>query len=138
MTVRYLLDTSIVSEPLRPQPNRHLLQHLRQHQGEVAIAAIVWHELLLGAERLPASKKRAIIERYLTDVVAATLPVLSYDARAAQWHATERARLAEARRMPPFADGQIAAIAAVNNLLLVTRNTADFTHFTIEIENWAE
>ena len=40
--------------------------------------------------------------------------------------------------MPPFADGQIAAIAAVNDLLLVTRNTADFAYFGIEIEDWAE
>jgi len=36
-----------------------------------------------------------------------------------------------------FADGQIAAIAKVNDLILVTRNITDFRYFAgIEIENW--
>jgi tRNA(fMet)-specific endonuclease VapC len=36
-----------------------------------------------------------------------------------------------------FIDGQIAAVAAVNDLVLVTRNERDFTHFTdLAVENW--
>jgi tRNA(fMet)-specific endonuclease VapC len=136
MSITYLLDTNVVSEPLRPQPDEHLLQRLRQHQGEMAIAAVVWHELQFGAERLSPSRKRAAIEQYLTDVVAATLPVLPYDARAASWHAVERARLAAAGRMPAFADGQIAAIAAVNELTVVTVNVGDFEGFGVAVENW--
>ncbi|OQX23219.1 MAG: VapC toxin family PIN domain ribonuclease, partial [Desulfobacteraceae bacterium IS3] len=38
---------------------------------------------------------------------------------------------------PSFADGQIAAIAKVNDLILVTRNTSDFKIFAdLKIENW--
>lgn len=136
MSIAYLLDTNIVSEPLRPRPDEHLLQHLLQHQGEMAIAAVVWHELLFGAERLPPSRKRSAIEQYLTDVVAATLPVLPYDARAAAWHAGERARLVSAGRTPSFVDGQIAAIAAVNDLTVVTLNAGDFTDFDVAVETW--
>jgi tRNA(fMet)-specific endonuclease VapC len=39
--------------------------------------------------------------------------------------------------MPAFVDGQIAAIAKVNGLVLVTRNTSDFEKFSgLKLENW--
>jgi tRNA(fMet)-specific endonuclease VapC len=38
---------------------------------------------------------------------------------------------------PPFADGQIAAIARVNELTLVTFNDADFQRFRgLRVVNW--
>ncbi len=97
----------------------------------------MWHELRYGAERLPASRRRIAIERYLDDVVGATIPILDYDRDAAAWHAGERARLAARGETPPFADGQIAAIARVNDLIIVTFNDVDFERFEgILILNW--
>jgi tRNA(fMet)-specific endonuclease VapC len=137
MILRYLLDTNVISEPLRPQPDVRVLDRLREQQGAFAIAAVVWHELWYGCERLPSSKRRTAIERYLLDVVAATIPILSYDEAASRWHARERTRLAVLGRTPPFADGQIAAIAQTNQLTLVTFNTADYTDFAgLAIEDW--
>ena len=139
MSLAYLLDTNIVSEPLRPDPNPHVMARLEQHQDEMAIASIVWHELLFGANRLPESAKRAAIEAYLNEVVLAALPILAYDARAAAWHAAERARLAALGKTPPFADGQIAAIARTNELALVTLNVADYADFQgLQLRNWGE
>lgn len=137
MSVRYLLDTNVISEPLRPQPSSQVLARLQQHQSVIAIAAIVWHELVYGSARLPASAKRTAIERYLYQVVAPTIPILPYDQQAATWHAVERARLEQLGRTPAFADGQIAAIAQTNQLILVTFNTADFADFQgLSIEDW--
>lgn len=139
MTLRYLLDTNVVSEPLRPAPNQAVLDHLREHQAEIAIASVVWHELWYGCYRLPASTKRTVIEAYLKDVVARAIPILSYDQRAALWHAQERARLTQIGRMPPFADGQIAAVAATNGLSLVTFNYDDYAAFQdLRLEDWRE
>lgn len=137
MSLTYLLDTNVVSEPLCPAPDQHILERLQQHEAEIAIATIVWHELLYGTHRLPLSAKRTAIEEYLNDVVAPTFPILPYDTQAAQWHAAERARLVGLGQTPPFADGQIAAIAQVNDLILVTANTADFSMYQdIQVENW--
>ncbi|MDZ4717397.1 MAG: type II toxin-antitoxin system VapC family toxin [Roseiflexaceae bacterium] len=137
MTLRYLLDTNVISEPLRPAPHPGVLARLQQHSGTIAIAAVVWHELLFGSARLPTSARRTMIERYLHQVVVATLPILPYDTRAADWHAQERARLAALGRIPPFADSQIAAIAQTNQLVLVTFNTADYTDFSgLVVEDW--
>jgi tRNA(fMet)-specific endonuclease VapC len=97
----------------------------------------VWHELLFGLHRLPLSAKRSAIEQYLNQVIVPTIPILPYDIQAAQWHAVERARLVGLGRTPQFVDGQIAAIAQVNHLILVTVNTNDFLPFQeLQVENW--
>ena len=139
MTVKYLLDTNVISEPLRPKPNEAILMKLRDHQDEIGIATIVWHELLFGCYRLPESDRRTAIETYLFEVVWPSIPILPYDERAAHWHARERARLALTGSTPPFADGQIAAIAGGCDLVLVTFNTQDFELFQgLHIEDWRD
>jgi tRNA(fMet)-specific endonuclease VapC len=47
--------------------------------------------------------------------------------------------LVSAGKTPPFVDGQIAAIAAVHGLVLVTRNVRDFLSFSgVRVESWFE
>ena len=65
------------------------------------------------------------------------MPVLPYEARAAEWHAAERARLMAAGKTPAFADGQIAAVAITNGLILVTGNRPDFADFAdLQTMDW--
>lgn len=138
MSAKYLLDTNIVSEPLRPAPNAKVLARLKRHQDELAIASVVWHELWFGCRRLPASAKRITIERYLNEVVNVSMPILPYDQTAAEWHAAERARLTALGKTPPFADGQIMAIAYANGLILVTLNRSDYAAFVeVKVEDWS-
>lgn len=135
--IRYLLDTNVVSEPMKPKPRPGVLRKLRDHEDEIAIPAIVWHELRFGMARLPESRRRTAISWYLDHVVRSTMPILDYDDLAAELHAAERARLAARGDTPPFADGQIAAIALANDLTLVTFNAADFRRFEdLRIEIW--
>jgi len=137
VTLVYLLDTNMLSEPLTPKPNGNVLAMLEHHQDTIATAAPVWHELIFGCGRLPASKKQRAIERYLYEVVAATMPILPYDQPAATWHGEEKARLIGKGQTPSFVDGQIAAIAKQNDLVLVTRNLRDFKMFRgLKLENW--
>ena len=137
MILRFLLDADIISEPLKPKPDENIINRLREHQGELGIASVVWHELRYGCYRLPKSVRRTAIETYLFEVVAPSIDVLPYDEQAANWHAAERARLTKLGRTPPFADAQLAAIAAVSNLILATFNTSDYADFEdVLIEDW--
>lgn len=138
MSARYLLDTNIVSSPISRVPDAEILKRLDAHGHECAIAAPVWHELTYGSRRLARGKRRAALEAYLHDVVLASFPVLAYDETAAQWHGHERARLERLGQPAPHVDGQIAAIAAVNALVLVTGNVKDFARFKgVTVENWS-
>ena len=138
MTLRYLLDTSIVSSPVSKIPDREIVRQLDEHGPECAIGAPVWHELTYGCRRLPKGKRRAALEAYLQDVVRAAFPILPYDEIAAMWHGHERARLEALGRPAPFVDGQIAAIAHANELVLVTANARDFARFKdLKVENWS-
>ena len=92
MTVRFLLDTNALSEPAKPKPNPRVMARFRSETGRIAMAAPVWNELIYGCERLPASKRRRNLERYLRTVLTPAIPILAYDAVAAEWHGTERAR----------------------------------------------
>ena len=136
MTLRYLLDTNVISEATRPSPNPNIVRKLTEHQREIATAAVVFHELLYGCLRLVESQKRQFLLEYINQIPL-KMPILSYDPQAAQWHAKERARLSKVGKTPAFADGQIASIAYSNNLVLVTNNVSDFQFFDgLRIENW--
>jgi tRNA(fMet)-specific endonuclease VapC len=139
VTLHYLLDTGIVSAPVSKKPDPAIVERLKEHGPECAIAAPVWHELTYGCHRLPRGKRRSALEAYLRDVVRGSFTNLPYDEAAAAWHGEERARLESLRKPVPFVDGQIAAIAHVHGLVLVTTNGKDFARFKgLVIESWSK
>ena len=135
--MRYLLDTNVLSEAVKTNPDKSVMKNFERNQDEMVTAAPVWHELQFGCQRLPRSRKKEVIASFLNDIVRRTMLILPYDDRAAEWHARERARLSSKGITPSFVDGQIAAIAKVNGLVLVTRNIDDFKQFSeFKMENW--
>lgn len=135
--LRYLLDTNVVSAPASRVPCPGIVRRLNAFGTQCVIAAPVWHELQYGCKRMPAGKRREALEDYLSQVVR-MFPILPYDELAAKVHATERERLERVGKTVPFADGQIAAIAQANELVLVTANVRDFTAFkNLTVENWS-
>ena len=54
MTIRYLLDTNVLSEAIKSHPNERTLERLCEHDGDLATCSIVWHELSFGAARVAA------------------------------------------------------------------------------------
>ncbi|PSQ96983.1 MAG: VapC toxin family PIN domain ribonuclease [Bacteroidetes bacterium SW_9_63_38] len=141
--IRYLLDTNIVSEPAKPEPSKAVLSRLRERSGEVALPppSIAWHELIYGARRMSKGRRRDYLLDYLRDVLRPSMPILPYDEAAAHWHGRARAQLEKEGLPTPFADRQIAAVAATEDLTLVTQNVSDFEPFAeleegIRVENW--
>ncbi|HEV2354623.1 MAG TPA: type II toxin-antitoxin system VapC family toxin [Puia sp.] len=137
MTPRYLLDTNVVSEAARQKPNPGVMRRLERHKDEFGIASIVWHELVFGCNRLPLSEKRTLLGEFLSDLANSSMPIFPYDAEAAAWHGEERARLTRLGLTPAFADGQIASIAKIHDVILVTNNIRNYRHFDkLKMENW--
>jgi tRNA(fMet)-specific endonuclease VapC len=137
VTLEYLLDTNIASAPIAKKPNANVVRRLSTDGPACAIPAPVWHELTFGCRRLPAGKRRVALEAYLEHVIRQSFPILPYDESAATWHGHERARLEALGQPAPYVDGQIAAIAHVHQLVLVTANSEDFARFHgLKVEDW--
>ena len=136
MALRFLLDTNVVLELTKPQPNPGVLQALAQNEADCAISAPTLEELVFGCHRLPAGARRAWLLRWVQGLPA-RLPVLPFDEAAALWLGAERARLAALGRPAPRTDGEIAAVAVSQGLTLVTRNQRDFEVYTgLTAINW--
>ena len=134
---QYLLDTNIISEPLKAVPNKGVIDNLRVSEGKTALCSPVLHELSYGMERLSESKKKVLIRTYMDTVILPSLPVLSYSSEAALIHARIRAKLEAKGKTTGYVDLQIASIAMANCLILVTRNIKDFENIEdLKIENW--
>ena len=136
--MKYLLDTNILSELVRPHPEPNVLARYQQDWRHCQTAAVIEHEIRYGIARHPNPLRRqALTLAYNQLLDSNVITVLPYDAEAARWHAVERARLETLGQPRPFADGQIAAITVSRGLILVTRNTADFAGYCgLRIENW--
>lgn len=136
MIATYLLDTNVVSELARRAPHRGVESRVRAHQSGCAIGAPTIEELAFGVARLPASAKRDMLAGWLEGAIAGFI-VFPYDANCALWLGRERARLGALGRPAPRTDGEIAAIAILNDVTLVTRNVADFRSFAgLRVESW--
>lgn len=134
--IEYLLDTNALSELMRERPNAAFERRLAQRRSACALPAPVIDELQFGISRIAHAGRRGMYQQWLESLMA-DLPIVPLDALCAQWHGRERARLARTGRSPALCDGLIASIAVVNELTLVTHNTADFSRFSgITLEDW--
>lgn len=135
----FLLDTNILTHPVMGHPLESVLSRFVKYRSVISTSAVAVEEAYFGLRR--AGLRRG--ERFLTDLLAAGLPVFAYRKEAAWWTVKQRVALEKSGRpidrTPAGArDLMIAATAAVNELILVTDNTADFAGLSIQLENWLE
>ncbi len=135
--IRYVLDTNVVSAYFRAVQGDPLVKTISAHPGEMAIASVVWHELRYGWRLLPESRRKSALGDFLGAVIQPNFAVLDYDTAAADWHAEQRVTLRERGLVAPFIDGQVAAVAGVRGLVVVTENTRHFEIFRgLQVESW--
>jgi tRNA(fMet)-specific endonuclease VapC len=132
MKQKYLLDTNILSEILKPKSDSKITDFLEKNDEQISTCSLVIHEIKFGIEILSDSKKKKFLNSFLTSILD-TVPIFDYTVSASLWHAKERARLNKVGKAASFVDGQIASIAAVNELILVTKNSKDFKPFPLTI-----
>ena len=130
-----LLDTNVVSETVRPEPDYKVLRFLSaDHQ--FWLSTIVLHELDFGVRVLPLGQRRDRIAEAMRSLAVLhanrILPVRLEEAAGA---ARLRARARQSGRPLDLGDALIAATAAGNGLALATRNTRDFEGLDLEVIN---
>jgi predicted nucleic acid-binding protein len=133
-----ILDTSVVSEPLRPNPEPTVLAWLDRQQPETLyLTAVNVAELLAGVEALPVGKRRATLEAAIGGQVLSLFDgrILPFDLLVARAFARLNAAAQAAGQPISFADCAIAAIAAAHGFAVATRNVRDFSATGVELIN---
>lgn len=126
---RMVLDTNVLSELLRAEPNAQVLAWVAaQPPDRLFISVVTQAEMLLGARLLPAGKRRTLLEAALHAMFDEDFAgrVLAFDSAAAAHYAEVVARRRAAGRPVAQFDAQIAATALACGCGLVTRNLSDF------------
>ncbi len=136
----YLLDTNIISELMKQQPDKHVIAKIKEYERFCALSSTSWSELLYGINIMPAGKKRDFYFDTLVDKIQAEFDIIQYDNHAAWIQADIRSRLKENGTPVEFDDTQIASIAVSNGMILVTRNKKHFEPIQkispLMVENW--
>ena len=125
-----LLDTNVVSEPLRPAPDARVTNWIDAQALETLfLSAITVAELRAGLALLPTGKRRSGLQESLETRVLPLFSsrVLPFDLNCTRAYAELMARARGSGLAVASADGYIAAIAAANGLTVATRDTGPFT-----------
>lgn len=124
-----LLDTNVVSKPLRHAPQTRVIEWIDAQPLETLyLSAITVAELRAGVALLPSGKRRAELHESLEKRVLPLFAgrVLPFDLACTQAYAELMAKARTAGLAIATADGYIAAIAVANGLSVATRDTSPF------------
>ncbi|MDT0137310.1 type II toxin-antitoxin system VapC family toxin [Acidovorax sp. PRC11] len=137
-----LLDTNVMSEPLRQAPEPRVIEWIdAQAMETLFLSAITVAELRAGVALLPAGKRRAGLQDNLEKRVLPLFAgrVLPFDLACTQSYAKLIAKSRSAGLAIATADGYIAAIAAANGFAVATRDTSPFEAAGVTVINpWAQ
>ena len=131
--IRYLIDTTVVSELRKPKPHGGAVAWLQSLElGQGFFSAVTFGEIQKGVEltRRQDPVKANEIEAWAAQLER-TSHVLSMDAACFR----EYARLTQRRSDTLGEDAMIAATARVHGLTVSTRNERDFAHFDVAVLN---
>ena len=132
----YLLDTNILSELMRRQPNPQVEARFAAEPGELFASAGTVEEIRYGARIGPPGNR--LWERAEADLFP-HLTVLALDQPVAVLAADLRAEWKRSGTPVVYSDGLIAATAKHFGLTLVTRSVRHFGHVPgLSVQNWFE
>ncbi len=124
-----LVDTNVISEPLRRVPEPRVAEWLDAQALETLfLSTMTVAELRFGVRSLPVGRRRdrldADLERRILPMFAGR--VLAFDLAASQAYGELMAQARCAGRAISVSDGYIAATASANGMIVATRDTAPF------------
>ena len=133
-----LLDTNVISELMRAEPARIVLDWFGNHEaGDLFISAVTEAELRTGVAILPEGQRRDRLQLAIDAMIDQDfqLRVLPFDSLAAKAYAEIAAQRRAVGRPIAEADCQIAAIARATDAPIATRNVKDVDGCGVRVIN---
>lgn len=136
--MRYLLDTCVISELVKPSPNAQLVNWCsRQNEESLFLSCITVGEIQKGIAKLPASEKRDTLQNWLdTDLLERFgQRIVGIDTNIARRWGEIQATAEKAGLKMPVIDSLIASIGLVHDMTIVTRNVQDMQASGVQLFN---
>jgi len=134
--MNYLVDTNVLSELAKPQPDGEVLAWFAKHESHLYISSISIGELRKGLELLPKGKRKTALQAWFKAVCERMEGrILSFNTSTAHVWGQLVAKLENKGFPISTLDSQIAATAQRHNLTIVTRNVPDFQNTGLKILN---
>ncbi len=140
--MNYLLDTCVISELVKLQPNEKVVNWLKaQPEVSLFLSSITFGEIQKGISKLPAGRKRRALQDWLDHDLTERFRrrILPVDTRAAVTWGRIRAEAEAKGKSIPVIDGLIAAIGMTNDMTVATRNVKDMPDGGVRVFNpWGD
>jgi len=124
----FLLDTNVISELIKPQPDENVLRWIaKTDEALLFLSVLTLGEVRYGIEKLNPGKRRGRLESWLAADLRLRFHerILTIDDGIAQRWGALSATAARKGRPVPVIDGLLAATALHHDLMLVTRGDGD-------------
>ena len=132
-----LLDTNVISEAMKPAPERAVRDWLDAQAAETLfLSSVTIAELSFGIAALPKGRRKDNLIAGLEGLLALfAARILPFDTAAAQRYGELAAKARIAGRGFPTPDGYIAAIAATQGFVVATRDASAFVAAGLKVIN---
>ena len=133
----YLLDTCVLSEFMKREPNPKILTFMDSiEEKETYLSAISIGEIRKGIALLGRTKRAAFLRNWLMELQRRYQGrIKAFNVTVAEQWGDRVAAAQKKGKARPVLDSLIAATAAVDGMILVTRNVADMEHMGITLLN---
>ena len=132
-----ILDTNVVSEAMKPEPNPVVRAWLNDQAAETLyLSSVTLAELLFGIAALPSGKRKEMLALTLEGLMGLFKDrVLPFDVEAARHYADLAVVAKVSGRGFPTPEGYIAAIAASRGFIVASRDTAPYEAARVTVIN---
>lgn len=136
--MNYLLDTSLISELVKPTPNKAVLKWVEGHPEQTMfLSVLTLGEIQKGVAKLARSKRKALLQEWVNNDLPRRFSGRVLDITgdvAILWGKLQGEAEMKGLKMPVI-DSLIAATGKLHNLIVVTRNGTDIAQSGVEVFN---
>ncbi len=136
--MKYLLDTCVISEAIKPKPNKKVIAWLQKQQEEnLYLSVLTFGEIEKGIEKSANEDRKKRLRLWVEEDLKQRFQskILSIDMQVASRWGVVQGKSEIVGKSLPTIDGLIAVTGLVNNCIVVTRNISDMEQSSVELLN---
>ena len=136
--MKYLLDTCVISEIIKPKPSKKVVAWLKKQDEEsLYLSVLTFGEIEKGIEKSVDGTRRNKLRLWVEEDLKQRFEgrILPIDMQVASKWGEIQGKSEAAGKPLPSIDGLIAVTGLVNNCVVVTRNVSDMQQSSVELYN---